>query len=141
MNKSLKRKTISSIVCIMISAVLFIYCAVNKLNMNEELLSYIYGFAVGLFGVGIVIFVRYFFIGSNPEKRQQIENELNDERVISNSNNAMAISFRISVLTEAIISIVCAVMEQIEVSSYIGYAICFQLITFLIVNIYANKKN
>ena len=51
------------------------------------------------------------------------------------------ITFRISVLLEAIISIICAVNNKMEIAEYLGFAICFQIIVYLITYFIISKKN
>ena len=72
---------------------------------------------------------------------KKIENANNDERLKVINNSSMAISFRISIIVEAIISIICSICNKMEISKYLGFAICFQLVLYLAIYFIISKKN
>lgn len=141
MNKTIKRKLIGTVVCLVLGIIFCVYPTINYKIFTDELHSYMSGFGGGLVGVGIYNLVICLKAIKNPVKAKEIENEMKDERVKSNSNYAMAIAFRISMFAEAIISIICAISQKIEISKYMGFAICFQLVLYIIVYCEVNKKN
>ena len=77
----------------------------------------------------------------NQEMTKKIENANNDERLKVINHESMAISFRISLIIEAVISIICAIYNKMEIAEYLGFAICFQIIVYLITYFIISKKN
>ena len=140
MNKTVKRKLIGAIICLILSILVWTYLIINYNKISGEFNAYLSGFAGGVFGVGLYTLVTSIIAIRNPAKIKELENKMNDERLISNNNYAMSIAFRISILTEAIISIVCAIIQQMEVAKYMGFAICFQLILYLVIYFVISKK-
>jgi len=70
-----------------------------------------------------------------------LENEVQDERLIRIANDSMALTLRITYLLEALISIICAFIDKMEISIYLGIVICFQLVLYLIVYFIMKIKN
>lgn len=66
---------------------------------------------------------------------------IKDERLNSIKDKAMAVMFRISIFSEAIISLFCAFTNHIEISKYLGLAIIAQLIIFSLVYTLIKKNN
>ena len=141
MNKIIKRKLICSIICFILGIICLIYLAVNYTNISEELLSYISGFSIGIIAVAIVTFIKYIRVIKNNQMIKILENTNNDERLKVINNESMAISFTISVNMEAIISIICAFCDKIEIAKYIVLAISFQLVLYLAIYFIISKKN
>ena len=141
MNKIIKRKLIGSAICFGLGIACLIFLAFNFQKINEELLSYLSGFSTGIIVVGIITVIKYIRVMKNEKMSKELENVNNDERLKVINNEAMAISFRISVLAEAVISIICAVNNKIEVAEYLGFAICFQVVVYLITYFIISKKN
>ena len=77
----------------------------------------------------------------NQEMIKKLENANSDERIKVINNSSMAISFRISIIVEAIISIICYICHKMEISKYLGFAICFQLVLYLATYYIISKKN
>lgn len=141
MNKIIKRKLIGSAICLVIGIVCLIFLAFSFEKINEELLSYLSGFSSAIIAVGLIRLIKYTRIIKNQEMIKKIENANNDERLKVINNSSMAISFRISVFVEAVVSIICAVCNKIEISEYLGFAICFQIIVYLTTYFIISKKN
>lgn len=141
MNKIIKRKLIGSIICFILGIMGLIFLAVSYEIINEALLSYMSGFSSGIIVIGIITLIKYTRIMKNEQMSKKIENANNDERLKVINNAAMAISFRISVIVEAVISIICAVCNKIEIAEYLGFAICFQIVVYLITYFIISKNN
>ncbi len=139
MNKILKRKLIGSIICIILGIISFIYPMTLGKNINDELHSYLCGFTGGILAVGIYTLIIVINACGKPDKEKKLENQMNDERLNSINNTSMSITFKISLFTEAIISIVCAFTNNMVISRYFGFAICIQLIVYVIVYFIINK--
>ncbi len=141
MNKIVKRKLIGAILCFVIGIAFFTYPIIAPQSITENLHSYMNGFASGMIGVGIValfIVIRAF---KSPTKAKELENEAQDERLIRIANDAMAITLRITYSIEALASIICAFINKMEISIYLGMLICFQLVLYLIVYFIVKRKN
>ena len=112
MNKIIKRKLIRTIICFALGIACLIFIAFNFEKIDENLLSYLSGCSTGIITVGIITLIKYTRVMKNERMRKELENANNDERLKINNNESMAITFRISVLLEAIISIICAVSNN-----------------------------
>ena len=141
MNKIIKRKLIRTIICFALGIACLIFIAFNFEKIDENLLSYLSGCSTVIITVGIITLIKYTRVMKNERMRKELENANNDERLKINNNESMAITFRISVLLEAIISIICAVNNKMEIAEYLGFAICFQIIVYLITYFIISKKN
>jgi len=141
MNKIIKRKLIRTIICFALGIACLIFIAFNFEKIDENLLSYLSGCSTGIITVGIITLIKYTRVMKNEKMRKELENANNDERLKINNNESMSITFRISVLLEAIISIICAVNNKMEIAEYLGFAICFQIIVYLITYFIISKKN
>jgi len=141
MNKIIKRKLIRTIICFALGIACLIFIAFNFEKIDENLLSYLSGCSTGIITVGIITLIKYTRVMKNERMRKELENANNDERLKINNNESMAITFRISVFLEAIISIICAVNNKMEIAEYLGFAICFQIIVYLITYFIISKKN
>lgn len=141
MNKIVKKKLICSLVCIIIGIIFFIYPIINGKNINEDLHTYMSGFAGGIIGVGIYTFIIAIKAMISPSKGKELENEFKDERLNKINSCAMAISFRISLICEAAVSVICAFTNNMQISQYVGFAICFQLILYIVVHYIVKRNN
>lgn len=140
MNKAVKQRLFSSILCIIIGTIFFVYPIIFKENIKEELYDYMKGFASGVIGVGLYFLATCLIALNSPSKGKKLENEIKDERLNKINACAMAITFRITLLVEALVSIICAFTNNMNISQYLGIAICFQLILYLIVYLIVKRK-
>lgn len=141
MNKIVKRKLIGSILCLILGVIVFIYAIINKNNIGNEIFSYLCGFTVGIVLVGVYILIISVSAIKNPNKMRIMENNENDERLIAINDKAMSISFRICILAEAIISIICSLTKHMEFAKYFGWLTGIELIIYLIIYFIYSKKN
>lgn len=141
MNKIIKGKLIGVLICFILGIGSLIYLGINHENISEDLISYISGFSTGIIAVGIVTLFKYSRAIKDKQISKKLENVNNDERLKLINNESMAISFRISVFSESIVSIVCALCERMEFAKCMGFIVCFQLVLYLIVYFIENKKN
>lgn len=141
MNKIIKRKLIKAAICLVLGIISLIILAINYKIISEELLSYLSGFSSGIIVIGVITLIKYTRIMKNQEMTKKIENANNDERLKVINHESMAISFRISLIIEAVISIICAIYNKMEIAEYLGFAICFQIIVYLITYFIISKKN
>ena len=139
MNKTVKKKLIGSVLCIIIGIIFFVYPIINY--VSEDLHTYMSGFAGGITGVGIYTFIIVIRALINPTKGKELENGIKDERLNKINACAMSITLKVSLIIEAIVSIVCAFTDKMIISQYIGFAICFQLILYVIVYFIVKRNN
>ena len=140
MNKIIKRKLIRTIICFALGIACLIFIAFNFEKIDENLLSYLSGCSTGIIVIGVITLIKYTRIMKNQEMTKKIENTNNDERLRIINNESMAISFRISIITEAVISMICAAYNKMEIAECLGFAICFQLVLYLITYFIISKK-
>jgi len=141
MNKIIKRKLIGAAICLVLGIISLIILAINYKIISEELLSYVSGFSSAIITVGLITLIKYTRIMKNQEMIKKLENANSDERLKVINNSSMAISFRISIIVETIISIICSICNKMEISRYLGFAICFQLVLYLATYFIISKKN
>lgn len=141
MNKIIKRKLIGAIICFIIGIACLIILIASSHKIREELVSYISGFSSGIIIVGIITLIKYIRVMKNEKISKKLENVNNDERLKGINNESMAISLRISIIAEAIISITCAIYNKMEIAEYLGFAICFQILVYLVAYFVISKKN
>lgn len=139
MSKILKRKFIGSIFCFLLGLFVLMYNLFA--DVNDSLFSYLLGFTVGIYVVGIYNLWITFRSMKNDKKRKELENVEQDERVIALSNEAMARTGKYSILTMAICSFVFAVMNQMNIAVILGYIISFILILYCVIYMYLAHKN
>jgi len=126
-----------SIIMILISFIIFEVAIFTNYNHHD----YIFGFGVGFLGVSIVILIKNILALRNPKKLKKIEVVEKDERLIKITNNSYAMTFRITIFTEAIISIISTLLGNFDISRIIGVIICLQLMIFFITYMIISKKN
>ena len=141
MNKIIKRKLIRTIICFALGIACLIFIAFNFEKIDENLLSYLSGCSTGIITVGIITLIKYTRVMKNEKMRKELENANNDERLKINNNESMAIAFRISVITQVVISIVCAIYNKMEIAGYIEIAVTFQTMVYLVTYFIISKKN
>ena len=141
MNKIIKRKLIGAAICLVLGIIFLIILAINYKIISEELLYYVSGCSSSIITVGLITLIKYTRIMKNQEMIKKLENANSDERLKIINNSSMAISFRISIIVEAIISIICSICNEMEISKYLGFAICFQLVLYLATYFIISKKN
>lgn len=141
MNRILKRKLIASVICITIGILCIILPIFANNLITESLNSYLNGFASGIIVVGVYTLIITIRAMKSESERKKLENIINDERLNSINNIAMSITFKISLLLEAIVSIVSAFLNNMIISEYFGFAICIQLVIYLILYQFVKKSN
>lgn len=138
MEKKLKIKCIVSCICIIIGIIIMILSLSIK-SLSELQRSYMNGFGVSFTVVSIALLIKNGLSLRNPKALRKREIELTDERFREISAKSMAISFRICVMVEAVISIVLAFSNN-EFGLYIGLLVGIQLIVYCISNVIISKK-
>ena len=141
MNKIVKRRLISTIICFFVGIIVFVFRIVNDENIGEELESYLNGFSSGVMGGGIYFLICTVRAIRNPKIAKNMENIEQDERLHSINNKAMAYTYRVGVLVEAITSIASALSGHIEIAECLGFVICVQLIMYVIIFYIVAHKN
>lgn len=140
MNKVVKRKLIGSIFCFIIGVGVMISSIIFTINLSDELHSYLLGFACGILGVGVYRLYIVLRVAKNPSKGKELENNENDERLLHISNKSMSITFRLSVIVEAILSLIYAFIN-IEIAKYLGIIVGIQLIVYVVIYFIMSKNN
>ena len=139
-SKFAKTRLIGSIFCLIIGLISIVISFFGK-DITNELKNYLFGFAFGVIFVGIYFLIYSIILVINPKKNIEAENLQKDERILSIFDKSLSISFRITLISEALVSIVCAFLGYMFISKVLGILISFELIIYLITYIIISKRN
>ena len=139
MKKTEKGRLIGAGICVLAGVIIFICILMNQAKISEELRSYFYGFVFGIMTVGGYYIFRAVIMMKNPNEKKRLENIDNDERIKDIVNRSLSVVLTFTVLAEAIISIICAINGNMEVSKYLGIVIGIQMIVYGISYIILSK--
>lgn len=139
-SKFAKTRLIGSIFCLVIGIISILISFLGK-DFSSELKNYLFGFAFGVIFVGIYFLIYSIILVINPKKNIEAENLQKDERILSIFDKSLSISFRITLISEALVSIVCAFLGYMFISKVLGILISFELIIYLITYIIISKRN
>ncbi len=139
--KTVKNKLTFSIILFIVGIICLLVLFLTSKTLGEYLFGYLSGFAICLIVIEFLMIIKYTRISKNKELVKKIENTKNDERLKQISNAALAITFRISIFAEVIISIIYAVIGQTEISQFLGLAVCIQIIISFLTYYIICEKN
>lgn len=139
-SKFAKTRLIGSIFCLIIGLISILISFFGK-DITNELKNYLFGFAFGVIFVGIYFLIYSIILVINPKKNIEAENLQKDERILSIFDKSLSISFRITLISEALVSIVCAFLGYMFISKVLGILISFELIIYLVTYIIISKRN
>lgn len=139
-SKFAKTRLIGSIFCLIIGLISIVISFFGK-DITNELKNYLFGFAFGVIFVGIYFLIYSIILVINPKKNIEAENLQKDERILSIFDKSLSISFRITLISEALVSIVCAFLGYMFISKVLGILISFELIIYLVTYIIISKRN
>ncbi len=98
------------------------------------------GLGVALIFVGILRFVYYFRLERNPEQKEKVQTEINDERNRFIRNKAWAFSGYLFIIIAGICLIVFKIIGQDLLSLAASYAVCLIMILYWISYIILKRK-
>ena len=139
--KIVKNKLTFSIILFIVGIICLLVLFLISKTLGEYLFGYLSGFAICLIVIEFLMIIKYTRISKNKELVKKIENTKNDERLKQISNAALAITFRISIFAEVIISIIYAVIGKTEISQFLGLAVCIQIIISFLTYYIICEKN
>ena len=139
-SKFAKTRLIGSIFCLGIGLISILISFLGK-DFSSELKNYLFGFAFGVIFVGIYFLIYSIILVINPKKNIEAENLQKDERILSIFDKSLSISFRITLISEALASIVSAFLGYMFISKVLGILISFELIIYLVTYIIISRKN
>lgn len=139
-SKFAKTRLIGSIFCLGIGLISILISFLEK-DFSSELKNYLFGFAFGVIFVGIYFLIYSIILVINPKKNIEAENLQKDERILSIFDKSLSISFRITLISEALVSIVCAFLGYMFISKVLGILISFELIIYLVTYIIISRRN
>ena len=139
--KTVKNKLTFSIILFIVGIICLLVLFLTSKLLGEYLFGYLSGFAICLIVIEFLMIIKYTRISKNKELVKKIENTKNDERLKQISNAALAITFRISIFAEVIISIIYAVIGKTEISQFLGLAVCIQIIISFLTYYIICEKN
>lgn len=141
MNKTVKRKMILSITCIVAGIIALIFEIINVNFLKEEFSSYLNGFAFGIGSVGLYLMYQSVRAIRNPKVSKELENMENDERLRMINQQAMSITFRCSLGVEAIIGFSLAYLGKMEIAECVSFIISIQVLVYLYIYHRIESKN
>lgn len=109
-------------------------------GMAEILDSFWSGMGGALIGVGVIRTVQFIKYSKNPEYREKIETNMNDERNKFISGRAWAWSGYAFVILSAIGTIAFKIAGNDLFSQFCGYAVCLILVLYWVIYLFLNKK-
>lgn len=139
MERKIKIKCIISFVCIVIGIIVAPLPFYLK-ELSETQTSYINGFGISFAIVSFVLFIKNLKSLKNSKTIRDREIKLTDERNIEIAKNSMAITFRICILLEAILSIILVLFINNELGIYLGLLVGVQLIVYVISSVIISRK-
>ena len=136
MKLSNKAKMIYYVICLIVGIISF---ASGYKSDN----AYLYGFGTSLIVASSILLIKQIVINKDPKKLHQQEVAENDERNKMICTASFAITFRLSILLEAIFSVILAYKSLVGQYQFNlpGFVVCIQLIIYLITYFIISKKN
>lgn len=114
--------------------------ATMVLSITETIRTpYASGFGAGLAVVGISQIIRYFKYKNDPEFRQKTDVAQTDERIRYIGMKAWAWTGYISLIVGGVLVIILGIMNN-EAAVFASYAVCFELLVYIICYLIISKK-
>lgn len=139
METKLKQKCISSFICVIAGTIIVILALCLK-NLSEMQISYLDGFGKSFAIASLALFIKNLMSLRNAKTIRDREIELTDERNLQIEKNSMAITFKISAIIEAFLSIILVVFMNNELGMYLGLLLTVQIVIYVISNVIISKK-
>ncbi len=98
------------------------------------------GMGGALFAVGAIRMIQYFKYSRNPEYREKMEIEANDERNKFLSGRAWAWAGYLFVMLNAVGTIAFKILENELLSQYCAYSVCIIIVLYWISFLFLRKK-
>lgn len=138
MEKKIKIKCAISCICIIIGIIMIVVSVKGK-GLSAMQASYINGFGTSFSIASLAMLIRNIMAIRNAKSLRKREIELTDERNVEIYKKSMAITFRISMLIEAFVSLALVIADN-ELGIHLGLLIGMQLIIFCLTNVIISKK-
>ena len=130
----LKNGIIKNVICLFLGGTLL---TLGRVGTIDEFWS---GLGVALIFVGILRLVYYFRLEKNPELKERVKTEINDERNRFIRNKAWAFSGYLFIIIAGICLIVFKIIGQDLLSLAASYAVCLIMILYWISYIILKRK-
>lgn len=137
MSKKFKINMIAKIIIIILGIGCIVY---SFFTPNEDVSAYFLGFGAGLIAVSLLSLIRYIRMAKNSNYAKKIENEYNDERLIRVVDKSLALTFRISVIIEALAVIVLELVKLNTWGEVLSLIVCGQCFLYLLIYWILSKK-
>lgn len=134
MKNKLKIRIGYDVFCIIIGAICFI------IGLKDNSNSFVSGFGISFALVSLLKLLKNILIIRNETKIKRIEIIENDERNNKVMKNAYSLTFRICVLSQALLCILFVVLKYEDLTSFLAKMICFEMIIAYLMFLYYNKK-
>lgn len=128
------RRLIASISEIVIGAALW------AASLFAELDSYWSGAGSALIGVGAIFLWREIKYRRNPEYKEQVDTETNDERNKYLGMKTWSWTGYATVMILAVSSIGCRIAGYGDISTLLGGIVCLMMVLYWLIYVYLSKK-
>lgn len=141
MKKNEKRGIIISIILVIMGLVGIIYTTIIRNSVDTSVSMYSLGLTYLI--IGIVVFIYYIRLSKNKKKSDEQQNIYDDERVISNSNKAHAITFKIILSTSILVDFIVTffLREYQELANTLQNFTVFTILIYSVVYYFVSKRN
>ncbi len=102
--------------------------------------SMLSGIGSGMAAVSFIKLLQFLRISKNPEKVRELEIVQKEERLIYLSNRACALSYYAIILIEYLVMLVCVFLGRETIAMVCAYAVCAELILYIIIRAILNRK-
>ena len=128
------RKLIASILEIIIGIALLVFVGFDETD------SYWGGAGSALIGVGILFLLREIKYRKNPDYKEQVDTETNDERNRYLGMKTWSWTGYATVLILAVSSIGCKIAGYSDISTLLGSIVCLMAVLYWLIYVYLSKK-
>lgn len=132
---------IKCVVCgiLAVIGIVMIVLSIQVKSLTGMQSGYMSGFGNSVTAASLALLIKNIIALRNPKKLKDREIELTDERNIQISTRAMAITFRICILLQAIGSMILVFMNN-ELGIYLGIMVGVQVVVYILASVIISKK-
>lgn len=132
---------IKCVVCgiLAVIGIVMIVLSIQVKSLTDMQSGYMSGFGNSVTAVSLALLIKNIIALRNPKKLKDREIELTDERNIQISIRAMAITFRICILLQAIGSMILVFMNN-ELGIYLGLMVGVQVVVYILASVIISKR-
>ena len=119
---------------------IIIGAALMAANFLADLDSYWSGMGSALIAVGVIFLLREIKYRKNPDYKEQVDTETNDERNKYLGMKTWSWTGYATVLILAVSSIGCKIAGYSDISTLLGGIVCLMVVLYWLIYVYLSKK-